>query len=231
MKKGLVSSVAVLVWGLGLSLSSDPMSLAAAAPVTDNTRIQVAVDPTGYANPAAASSIADSVIAQIVEKQFAELNKPTAADILALADNDDDDFFDEELVRRRDEMLRENRRRAAEEAAAALRRKAQKQQQQQATDEDVLSKPIPRKSHDYSWKNTPQLSDLWRIIHEGTLDELKRFVRMNPDVIHHRSEDGRGPLWWAYEYGKKDMIKALLDWGVTTSERDSQGKTPQMMAK
>ena len=49
------------------------------------------------------------------------------------------------------------------------------------------------------------------------LDEM---LAANPRVIFARAEDGRGPLFWAYEYGRSAMIKQLEDLGVDNTLKD-----------
>ena len=54
---------------------------------------------------------------------------------------------------------------------------------------------------------------------------------MDPNVVHVRSGDGRGPLWWAYEHGRTDMVKLLMTNGADPNAIDSKGKKPQSMMK
>ena len=42
-------------------------------------------------------------------------------------------------------------------------------------------------------------------------------------VVHIRSEDGRGPLWWAYEYDRTEIIAALREAGVHEDAKDDRG--------
>ena len=42
-----------------------------------------------------------------------------------------------------------------------------------------------------------------------------------PELVHIRAEDGRGPLWWAYEYQEAAVIDFLLARpGMRTDLRD-----------
>ena len=51
-----------------------------------------------------------------------------------------------------------------------------------------------------------------------------------PELVHIRAEDGRGPLWWAYEYQEAAVIDFLLARpGMRTDLRDKDGATPDMM--
>jgi dolichyl-diphosphooligosaccharide--protein glycosyltransferase len=46
-----------------------------------------------------------------------------------------------------------------------------------------------------------------------------------------RSQDGRGPLWWAYEFGRQDMVDMLVKSGAKTDEPDAGGTLPNQAAK
>ena len=41
---------------------------------------------------------------------------------------------------------------------------------------------------------------------------------------------GRGPLWWAYEYGNKEAIELLYEYGADDTLFDSEGKAPKDVA-
>lgn len=47
-------------------------------------------------------------------------------------------------------------------------------------------------TQDYPWTNTDLTTYVWRTIHEGNMDNLKKIIRLQPDAVHVRSEDGRG---------------------------------------
>jgi len=44
--------------------------------------------------------------------------------------------------------------------------------------------------------------------------------------VNLRSADGRGPLFWAYEYNIQEAIELLETFGVDPNVRDREGKTP-----
>ena len=52
--------------------------------------------------------------------------------------------------------------------------------------------------------------------------------RLPPPLLYltRVSEDGRGPLFWAYEYERYDMVKLLLDKGADAAAVDAKGNTP-----
>lgn len=52
-----------------------------------------------------------------------------------------------------------------------------------------------------------------------------------PYVAHVRSGDGRGPLFWAHEYGRDEIRRFLEKQGVDQEARDSKGNTPRMLKK
>lgn len=138
-----------------------------------------------------------------------------------IEDDDDEDFFDSAAMARHAEMLKENQKKAAEADAAGA----------SAAAEPALPEgPIRPAQETYEWSDSDLTSAVWRAVNDGSLDSLKRIVRYNNDAVHVRSKDGRGALWWAYEYGKTDIIDQLLAWGASATERDATGKTPAQLA-
>lgn len=76
------------------------------------------------------------------------------------------------------------------------------------------------------WEDTEETTELWRIITSGELIDLERIIHSNPILGHIRSSDGRGPMWWAFEHRRRDMVKYLMQNGVSHGERDKDGLTP-----
>lgn len=81
------------------------------------------------------------------------------------------------------------------------------------------------------WENNDATTQMWKAISEGQMDLLKQFAEAQPAVLHIRSEDGRGPMWWAYEYGRDDMIKFMREKGVSEERKDKNGLTPPEVKK
>jgi protein disulfide-isomerase A1 len=79
------------------------------------------------------------------------------------------------------------------------------------------------------WTNSPQVTEAWNIVDHGSLEDLKEFLDENEEHAYLRSEDGRGPLFWAHEYGKQDMITLLLERGAESSSEDKFGNVPKDM--
>lgn len=76
------------------------------------------------------------------------------------------------------------------------------------------------------WEDTNETTELWKVITNGELSDLKTIISKNPILGHVRSSDGRGPMWWAFEHRKQEMVKFLMQSGVSHSERDKDGFTP-----
>ena len=74
-----------------------------------------------------------------------------------------------------------------------------------------------------SWENSDVTTRLWSIILDGTIRDLELLAAHDPKAIHARSGDGRGPLWWAYEYGRDDIVEYLVDEGVDENAADKEG--------
>jgi dolichyl-diphosphooligosaccharide--protein glycosyltransferase len=76
------------------------------------------------------------------------------------------------------------------------------------------------------WANTENTNVLYSLIESNEVDALEEMISTNPDVVHSRSEDGRGPLWWAYEFKRTDVIDLLTKYKVRTDLTDVNGKFP-----
>jgi len=80
-------------------------------------------------------------------------------------------------------------------------------------------------------EDTPQTTMMWKVINENGIQELMNWVAADPIVIYIRSGDGRGPMWWAYESGKMDIVELLKSIGLSDKDRDKFGKRPKDLAK
>jgi len=79
------------------------------------------------------------------------------------------------------------------------------------------------------WANTPDTTRMWQLIHGGDVEGLEDWIEAMPHIVHIRSEDGRGPLWWAYEYARYDFVEVLLQSGVDPLLEDVTGMKPAEM--
>jgi len=74
-----------------------------------------------------------------------------------------------------------------------------------------------------SWHDGPDTTQMWQLIARNDLTGFRRLFNENPSVVHMRSGDGRGPLWWAHEYHRTDMIAILLEGGASRTAADING--------
>eukprot|EP01059_Diplonema_ambulator_P022357 TRINITY_DN37644_c0_g1_i1.p1 TRINITY_DN37644_c0_g1~~TRINITY_DN37644_c0_g1_i1.p1 ORF type:complete len:154 (+),score=74.75 TRINITY_DN37644_c0_g1_i1:45-464(+) len=80
-------------------------------------------------------------------------------------------------------------------------------------------------SNQHLWRDTEMTTNLWRMCSQGNLEELKALVEDQPDAVHMRSNDGRGPLWWASEHKQKEVYDFLVSKGANPGETDVDGRT------
>jgi len=81
------------------------------------------------------------------------------------------------------------------------------------------------------WRNSAETTRFWNLINDEKIDELDAWITSDPNVIHIRSEDGRGPLFWAYEKNNNDIIDLLLNAGVDGTQKDADGNVPKDLRK
>ncbi len=66
--------------------------------------------------------------------------------------------------------------------------------------------------------------DIFKIIKNGTINELEEFVKANPDCLNERSgfwSDKRPPLSYAITHKKTEFAKKLLELGANPNEEDA----------
>lgn len=76
------------------------------------------------------------------------------------------------------------------------------------------------------WEDTEGTSTMWEIISDARIAEFVGILQDHPELAHIRSSDGRGPMWWAYEYKRPRMIDILKAMGVSDQLKDARGKRP-----
>jgi dolichyl-diphosphooligosaccharide--protein glycosyltransferase len=81
------------------------------------------------------------------------------------------------------------------------------------------------------WENNEATTLLWRMVSNNQPAEFVELIKENPAVPHVRSEDGRGPMWWAHEYGRTQIISMLKKLGVSENLKDANGITPLDISK
>ena len=81
----------------------------------------------------------------------------------------------------------------------------------------------------FSWADTDATTHIWHVVNRGDYESLSRLLEQDEDVVRYRSRDGRGALWWAYEFGHDDMVDLLVAHGADQEAKDAGGKRPLEM--
>jgi dolichyl-diphosphooligosaccharide--protein glycosyltransferase len=105
------------------------------------------------------------------------------------------------------------------------------QQQKQLDDDDGNISPAKlsdeAKVKMYrTWEDNEESTLMWSLISKGAVDELSSWLDAEPQMAYLRSSDGRGPMWWAYEFRNEHIVKLLIKKGVSYKDGDVNGKTP-----
>ena len=79
------------------------------------------------------------------------------------------------------------------------------------------------------WEDTEITSSLWSSCSRHDTRTFAAIIEGDPSASFSRSADGRGPLFWAYEFGHQEAIDLLEGLGVSPAELDSQGKSPTQL--
>ena len=156
-----------------------------------------------------------------VQEMFKKWNKRNfkqLEDFNVERDEDDDEYHKAYMAAMEGRQTSD----AKQKSTKANRRagKKSKKGKQESNNKDNLPDKFP-------WQNTGETTRLWNLIHENDLDGIQNWIDIEPYVVHLRSEDGRGPLWWAYEHKRKDIISLLLASGADPETKDAQGMRPR----
>merc|ERR1719192_2218898 len=87
---------------------------------------------------------------------------------------------------------------------------------------------LPLISPSAEHQNTQETTLLWTLISTSQNMQLHGFIIEHPSVLMLRSEDGRGAIWWAWEYKNAEALAILAVNGVDLhySQTDIDGKKP-----
>ena len=75
------------------------------------------------------------------------------------------------------------------------------------------------------WNNNEATTALHHFIQQDSYDQIRNAFAKDPRLAHIRSEDGRGPMFWAHEYGRAKIVKLLKAYGVSETLKDANQKT------
>eukprot|EP00602_Paraphysomonas_sp_CaronLab_P000586 CAMPEP_0185023410 /NCGR_PEP_ID=MMETSP1103-20130426/6086_1 /TAXON_ID=36769 /ORGANISM="Paraphysomonas bandaiensis, Strain Caron Lab Isolate" /LENGTH=105 /DNA_ID=CAMNT_0027555999 /DNA_START=127 /DNA_END=444 /DNA_ORIENTATION=- len=70
---------------------------------------------------------------------------------------------------------------------------------------------------------------MWSACSRHDTQTLQQILQHEPDAAFARSSDGRGPLFWAYEYAHTEAIDILEKLGVDPLAEDADGNTPRQL--
>ena len=76
------------------------------------------------------------------------------------------------------------------------------------------------------WEDSPESTRMWSIVNEDDSEGLRNWLEAEPHAVHIRAKDGRGPLWWAFEYGRAEIKEILLQAGAKIDAVDTNGVKP-----
>ena len=79
-----------------------------------------------------------------------------------------------------------------------------------------------------NWIDTAYTTKMWNMItnKDRKAEDLEAWLNSAPLLAHMRSSDGRGPMFWAFEHRRHDMVQVLTGFGVGHSDQDKDGLTP-----
>merc|ERR1719499_2634595 len=92
----------------------------------------------------------------------------------------------------------------------------------------LLLSSLPLLSISAEHQNTQETTLLWTLISTSQNMQLHGFIIEHPSVLMLRSEDGRGAIWWAWEYKNAEALAILAVNGVDLhySQTDESGTKP-----
>ncbi|KAL1520281.1 hypothetical protein AB1Y20_023747 [Prymnesium parvum] len=77
------------------------------------------------------------------------------------------------------------------------------------------------------FEDSPALTTLWQASSSGQSEMFISQIIQNREFAQHRSSDGRGPMFWAFEFKNVETLALLLHLGVSTEQEDVDGKKPR----
>lgn len=86
---------------------------------------------------------------------------------------------------------------------------------------------------DEAWANTQETTLLWQFISGNQNQQFHQFIIEQPRVITVRSSDGRGALWWAWEYENAEALAILAVNGedIHHTKKDSENNRAMDLCK
>jgi len=91
--------------------------------------------------------------------------------------------------------------------------------------------PVAAEDGEVKWEDSHTTTRLWQAISSGDQDGLQAILDEDAGNAMVRAGDGRGPLFWAYEYKNTDAISLLEEKGADNTAKDADGKMPTEVDK
>lgn len=80
---------------------------------------------------------------------------------------------------------------------------------------------------DAEFQDSPALTSIWQATSTGETESLVDVYVQNRDFGLSRADDGRGPLFWAYEFKNSDALALLMHLDADEEGEDVDGKQPR----
>ena len=77
------------------------------------------------------------------------------------------------------------------------------------------------------FEDSPALTALWQASSTGSTEGFISQLIQNREFAQHRAADGRGPMFWAYEFKNVDALALLTHLGASADQEDVDGKSPK----
>lgn len=79
------------------------------------------------------------------------------------------------------------------------------------------------------WEDTEMTTFMWHAISTYNEQALIQLLDEDESAAFSRAADGRGPLFWAYEFGFDEAINILESFGIDPNSEDINGVTPKSL--
>merc|ERR1719331_948578 len=83
------------------------------------------------------------------------------------------------------------------------------------------------------FQDTPLLTSIWQAISSKDNEAIDRLFDSTSFAVTSRASDGRGPLFWAWEYQNHYALGAIIAYGgdALSTDEDLQGSTAVSMCE
>merc|ERR1740117_2560846 len=80
---------------------------------------------------------------------------------------------------------------------------------------------------DPACEDSSALTTIWESTSTGNTDRLIDTLIQNHDFASHRSDDCRGPVFWAFEFKNVDALALYTHLAVDLDQKDNEEKGPK----